>query len=259
MRQGCFLLCLLVILIFLGCNDDDFVVHSGLVEQVQRVYPTYTNKLLTFDYDEIGKVVSVNRDIGYRGISSINYFYDSAGALIKFSESNCETCFSGKATYKNGLLLKSTSFISGYVYDNKRKISTYNYNTDNQRISQIDTTITDAIINNTYLPDTTIIQKQFNYNSQGNIISMKVFDEKGNLLSEREFEYDDRINPFFRKNSSFFGGVRYFSCPNNITRTTILINDSTRVLESFYSYDNLGFPTEIRKGASDNYLQLRYK
>lgn len=254
MRQGCFLLCLSVVLTFLGCKEDDLEVHSGLVRETQTVYPTYTTNSRTFDYDETGKLISVETELGAFGSYSENYFYNSNGGLIKYEASDSEVSIDVDLIYEENLLIMSIKNSSSFALGRIRTISSYSYNTDNQRIAQIDT-----IINNTFLPDTSIFNWQFLYNSLGNRINEKKFDEGGNLLIENQVEFDDKTNPFFGKNYDLHYGLSYFTNPNNVLRLTRTSNGSTNIRIFHYTYDHTGFPITIREGTDDDFLQITYK
>jgi len=254
MKQGCLMFCLSVVLTFLGCNDDDFVVHSGLVSETQTVHPTSTGNSRTFDYDEKEMLISVITDLGYRGSQSTHFLYNPEGDLIRYESSNSEFGSYVDLKYKENLVTKSITVSSSFALGFPKKISTYEYNTDNQRIYQIDT-----VIKNMAPPDTTIFHWQFLYNSQGSIINKKQFDDEGKLLREHKLEYDNKINPFFGKNSGFYGELNLFTTQNNISRSTEIFNNTTSVFEYFYTYDNQGFPIEIRKEMREDYLQITYK
>ena len=91
------------------------------------------------------------------------------------------------------------------------------------------------------------------------MINSMSFDEEGKLQGEVRLEYDERINPFFGKRSSVYGGVSYFPSPNNVLRSTRTSNGSTNIRVFHYTYDHTGFPITIREGTDDDFLQITYK
>ena len=85
----------------------------------------------------------------------------------------------------------------------------------------------------------------FKYDAKGNITEAS--DYSGYIT---QYEYDDKINPFYVMNQKPSWISPYNKSPNNIIKTTWPQGNYTRTLK----YNDLGLPTEIQESNGQTYF-----
>jgi YD repeat-containing protein len=109
------------------------------------------------------------------------------------------------------------------------------------------------------------------YDSNGNLTSVKSYDNSNNLLEEFVIAYDDKINPFYGQMTSiyierfiewfwefdgiYFTGIEGYKFPffkNNI----VSISNGTNSMTTYtYTYDNQDYPITVIENTNGNILE----
>lgn len=179
-----------------------------------------------------------------------------------------------------------------YTYNSNGLLSTYSSNSENVTLVYNGTTVTltgtiegiqnsQAVLN---LNNNGLVIKltessqytNFDYDSVGNLISAKLYDNTNNLLSEFAIHYDNKVNPFYGQFGSIYierfveffwefdqiliNGFEGYSFPfqkNNITSITKVGGETTSYS---YLYDSDNFPSQISgESSGDNFTcQIEY-
>jgi len=256
---------ILLNVILFSCSSDDSsnnpepepttskLVKTEKISETRKVDYTYNSN------DLISSLNGTYNSFGY--IS--DFTYDSENRLTEWNyQETGSSSYSDTYTYT----YNSNGLLSSYSANSEDVTITYNGNTitltgqiegDTNAQAELELDNNGLIIKLTESNQYT----NFGYDSNGNLISAKSYDNSDNLLSEFIIQYDNKTNPFYGQLESIYierfieffwefdgiyiGGFEGYSFPflkNNITS----INEVSGGTTSFsYTYDNENYPTNV--------------
>jgi YD repeat-containing protein len=165
--------------------DDNFdSVHysynngNKLIEKKLINSDNETESIFTYTYQESKILNESEYDSENQLVDEKNYEYDEKGNLIKYSHFNSMDDITIQTTYEYDENNNRTKILN---YDNEGNLisrSTYKYNDSKQVISLIEDT---TLQSSTY---------QFEYDTNGKVISQKEFTEEEEIIATITYTYD---------------------------------------------------------------------
>lgn len=264
-RTKIILITILINIVLFSCSPDDNseqpknkLVKSEKVSESLKINYIYNNKGI------LSSATGTYPNFGY--IS--NFTYDSNDKITKSSFQE-----TGSSTYSD---------TQNFNYDSQGRLISYSANTENVNIEYNGNivTLTGTIEGNSNseakleLNSNGLISKftesnqytNFEYDSNGNMIVAKSYNNNNNLIREFAISYDTKINPFYGQSSSIyierfieffwefdgiyisgFGGYSFPFFKNNIL--SISKNNIT-IINYVYVYDNDNYPTNVSENST---------
>lgn len=271
-----FLALILLNILISSCSSDDST-------ESQEPEPTENKLVKTEKISDTRKV-----DYTYDSndlLSSLTGVYNSFGYVSDFTYDS-----SDKLTEWNYQENGSSSYSDDYVYnyDTNGNLTSYTANNENVNLEYNGNIITasgtiegnsnseadlELNANGMVIKLTEVNQyTNFEYNSNGNMITAKSYDNSDNLLLEYTLNYDDKINPFYGQLESiyierfieffwefegiFISGFEGYSFPflkNNITSISKTGGETTTYT---YVYDSENYPTDVNGETSGDTIMF---
>lgn len=252
--------------LLISCSSDDNsdpdpeppsskLVKTEKISDTKKVDYTYN------DTDLLSSYIGISDENGYTS----NFTYNSQGQLTEWSFEETGSFPSSSVT---NFTYNADGLLSGYSYASNSVVITYNGNT----VSLSGTIEGDANAEaELLLNEDGLITKftesyqytVFGYDSNGNMINAKSYDNDDNPIAEFNIMYDDKINPFYGQFESIYierfleffwefdgiyiSGYEGYSFPyhkNNITSIQEVGGDP---LNYTYTYDGDGYPTLVNE------------
>lgn len=274
------LLCSILIglTIFSACsksNNDYDNEPNNNKHLVKREY--ISNNISTeYSYNDNGKLTRIIDIYNRENIDDvINYIYDSNNVVSKNFESN-NSNYSSITNYSydaNNNLLKTISIInqpSNNVNPTSSIVQDFSYNnnviTVNITSSTGDSKVIILEVNSSGLINKMIENRYYtviDYDTNGNVTEIKVFDINNNLMDTTGYSYDNKPNPFYNQLKSIYlplflhafrdafysefvwDGYQGYEFPflkNNITSKT---KNENLDIKYNYLYNNKDYPTNV--------------
>ena len=215
----------------------------------------------------------------YNGFEYVSGFtYNSDNKLIEWGYQE-----TGSSSYSDTY---------AYTYNSNGLLSSYSSNSENVTLVYNGTTVTltgtiegnqnsQAVLdlnNNGLIIKLTKSNRytNFGYDSVGNLISAKSYDNTNNLLSEFTLQYDNKINPFYGQfgsiyierfveffwefDSIYINSFEGYSFPFQKNNITAILKAGGETTTYSYLYDSDNYPTKINGASSgDNFtFQIEY-
>ncbi len=277
---------LLLNLVFIACDSNDnseievqlcdptnnLVEMSKLIKSVERTNygESVPSKKIAYEYNELNLLVNkTTTTVG--SVDEKNYVYDCSNNLIKMGglyyeydiENNLISCTlnSGSNVYNlsyDGNIITAT----GIIWELENGIIELEVN-DNGLVKRLTRVIGSSRSEN-------ISYTLFEYDSDGNLLAARDYDNSNTLIYEYLISYDGKTNPFYGQLKSIyidqFIKIFYVSAEfasNGITRldnswfpylknNIQLVSDTkeedwllSKVVERIYTYDNEEYPTTV--------------
>lgn len=277
---------LLLSLVFIACDSNDnseieeqlcdptnnLVQMSKLIKSVERTNygESVPSKKIAYEYNEFNLLVNKTTTI-VGNVDEKNYVYDCSNNLIKMGgldyeydlENNLISCTSnsGSDVYNlsyDGNIITAT----GIIWELENGIIELEVN-DNGLVKRLTRVLGSSRSEN-------INYTLFEYDSDGNLLAARDYDNSSTLIYEYLLSYDGKINPFYGQLNSIyidqFIKIFYVSAEfasNGITRldnswfpylknNIQLVSDTkeedellSKVTERIYTYDNEDYPTTV--------------
>ena len=265
MRKTKLILTLILLdVILFSCSSNDTSDNSVPLPTNKLVKTEKISETRKVDYTYNSKDLIISLNGTYNNFGYVSGFtYDSENRLTEWSyQETGSSSYSDTYTYT----YNSNGLLSGYSANSEDVTITYNGNiiTLTGQIEGNANSQAEIELGNNGLIIKFIESNQytnFGYDSNGNLVSAKSYDNTDNLLSEFTIEYDDKINPFYGQLESIYierlieffwefdgiyiGGFEGYGFPflkNNI----ISINEvSVRTTTFSYIYDSENYPTNV--------------
>lgn len=249
---------ILINLLLFSCSSDNSELQSTTSKLV-KTEKISENKKVNYTYNSNNLISSLNGTYN-NFVYTSNFTYDSENRLTVWNyQETGSSSYNDTYTYT----YNSNGLLSGYTANTQNVSITYNGNiitltgtiegdTNSQAVLELNNNglITKLTENNKYT--------NFGYDSNGNMISARSYDNSNNLLSEFTIQYDNKTNPFYGQFKSIYlerfieffwefdgisiGGFEGYSFPflkNNITSINKVSGGTTTFS---YTYDSENYP-----------------
>lgn len=284
-------LLLLVLTISISCSTESDEPNNNNPSDgsklVKREYVS-DNHNIEYRYNErdlLSKITDINLEEEINDL--ITFQYDSNDNLTErqFRSNNSNYESTTKYSYDNSQLTKVETIATGnsirtitklFSYSNNIITVNISSNTGDSNILTLEKNSSDLITK----MNANRFYSTINYDSKGNILEVKTFENDGNLFDTHTYSYDNSPNPFYGQLKSIYlplflqaledadyGEIVYdgylgYEFPflrNNITT----INENGSLDRNYsYTYDNDNYPTtvtEIFNGSNAFEFDIEYE
>ncbi|MFN8357020.1 MAG: hypothetical protein U0Y10_21380 [Spirosomataceae bacterium] len=231
-------LLLLVLLALVGCKKNEEIIRNS---QFLKQITARGKPFQTFEYT--GNLLVKENVFGVCEKSPADeYFYTYQGVTLSKLQSVLRSIYSSTVTMCNpaspGELSEET-----FEYDSQNRLikvsrqksyTLYSYNAQGQ-VEKL-----------TLYGGTNPLTTSFKYDAKGNII--ETTDYSGYVT---QYEYDDKINPFYLINQKPSWISPFNKSPNNITK---IIGSQGNYVRNF-TYNALGLPSEMEENGQTYYFE----
>lgn len=261
MKNTKFLLtALLVSIVFISCSSDDD--NPGDPVETQKLVKTEKassgNLKIDYEYDSenlLTKATGTYLNFGYE--STFSYIDNK---LTKWKEvetgqfpSNTEQNFTYDGQGRLASYIGDTEDVT-LTYDGNKVTLSGTIEGDENATAQLDLNANGLITKFTEANQYT----DFQYDSNGNMISAKTFDNNDNPIAAFDITYDAKINPFYGQFKSiylerfieffwdfdgvYFSGFEGYSFPFQKNNITSIKENNVQFVSYAYSYDGENYP-----------------